>query len=119
VKGRAEEAVAYLEEHPEATVAEAARRGQVSAGAIYHSARYRDLRAARGLADPRDRSWLRQGHTGGVERALEYLATRQPRTAREVALAVNTSPSNLTSSPRFQRAWAAYLARRGSGERQG
>ena len=110
VKGRAEEAVAYLEAHPEATVAEAARRCHVSAGAIYRSARYRDFRAARGLEDPRNRSWVQTGHTSGVERALEYLATHRPRTAREVALAVNTSPSNLTSSPRFQRAWGAYLA---------
>jgi hypothetical protein len=110
VKRRAEEAVAYLEAHPEATVAEAAQRCHVSAGAIYRSARYRDFRAARGLEDPRNRSWVQTGHTSGVERALEYLATHRPRTAREVALAVNTSPSNLTSSPRFRRAWAAYVA---------
>jgi hypothetical protein len=62
--------------------------------------------------------WFRGGPSGGLDRALAYLATHQPSSKTEVAFAVNTSPSNLTRSPRFQRAWEEYR-RQGSGPKGG
>jgi hypothetical protein len=57
-------------------------------------------------------SWRRGRRTGGLQRALRYLATHRPASLNAVARAVGTDVHVLTRNRAFRRAWAAY-ARRG------
>jgi hypothetical protein len=91
--------------------AEAARRQRVGLGAVYLSRAYRELCLERDVTDVRHLRRVHYGHTGGVQRALEYLATHAPQSLNEVALAANTSRTNLKQSTRFRVAWAEYRAR--------
>ena len=113
VTSRVRAAVGYLRAHPQVAAAEAARRFRLALGTVYASRAYKDLCVERGEDDVRHARRVHYSHTGAVQRALEYVAKRRPKSMNEVALAVNTSRSNLAHSTRFQVAWREYRTENG------
>jgi hypothetical protein len=93
-------AVAWLDGHPDASAAEAARRFRVPRHNLYRAAAYRNRLSLHPLSQER---------ASRLDRALAYLATHRPRSIAEVAKAVRTYPSNLSQSYRFREAWDPYV----------
>jgi len=98
-------AVGWLREHPGLTAAAAARRFGVDRTNLLRSAHYRDYRF--GQTGPA-RRWDRGERTGGVERALRYLASHRPKSIAQVARAAQVGPQVLCGTRRFREAWAEY-----------
>jgi len=98
-------AVGWLLEHPGLTAAAAARRFGVDRANLLRSPRYREYRF--GQTGPA-RRWGQGERTGGVERALRYLASHRPKSIAQVARAAQVGPQVLCGTPRFRKAWAEY-----------